>query len=236
MTLEKFSFLQYFHWLENWLQNIGVNPHVGVNLIIVSIVIVLFAYFAGKKYRAGFVKPETKLSFSNIIAHGVASLFEMTKSQIGTQALKFFWLMGGFFIFILFCNLWGLIPGFLPPTEEFSLTFGLGLISFLIYNFIGFKENGVGYLKHFLGPIIYIAPLIGAIELISHLVRPLTLGLRLFGNITGDHFVVSLFSEKIFPVIVPMPFMALGIFISVIQAFVFYQLSVVYIVGSASHD
>src|SRR3990170_1596692 len=108
-------------------------------------------------------------------------------------------------------------------------------VIFVMYNFYGFKENGVAYLKHFAGPIIYIAPLMIVIEIISHLVRPLSLSLRLFWNMTGDHLVLGIFTN-LTHFVVPALFIALGIFISFLQAFIFTVLSAIYISLSTAHE
>ena len=93
-------------------------------------------------------------------------------------------------------NLIGLVPGFLPPTENFNTTLALGLFVFLYYNYEGIKVQGiVGHIKHFMGPVWYLAPLMLILELISHSVRPISLGLRLKGNMQGDHMVLSIFSD-----------------------------------------
>jgi F-type H+-transporting ATPase subunit a len=100
---------------------------------------------------------------------------------------------------------------------------------------MGLKENGVGYLKHFLGPLIWLAPLLLPIELISHMVRPASLGLRLAGNMTGDHTVLGIFLNLV-PIGVPMVFYVLGLFVCFLQAFVFSLLSMVYISMATAHD
>ncbi|MBL0691130.1 MAG: F0F1 ATP synthase subunit A [SAR324 cluster bacterium] len=229
-----FAWGHYLHFLEELLADYGIDPHPGVSLLFVAIFLIAVSFFAGKKYRTKeLVPPAAKIGFSNLVVIGIESLYEIVHTNIGDSAKKLFWLLGGFFVFILTCNMIGLVPGFTPPTDKFSITFTLGCISFLLYNYIGIKAHKFRYVHHFLGPVIYLAPLIGAIELVSHLARPLTLGLRLFGNIVGDHFVVTIFNERIFPLILPIPFIVLGLFISLVQAFVFFQLSLVYVSGAA---
>jgi F-type H+-transporting ATPase subunit a len=106
---------------------------------------------------------------------------------------------------------------------------------FLVYNYFGFKEHGISYLKQFAGPVLWLAPLMFVIELLSHLFRPMSLSIRLFGNMFGDHMVLSIFSGLV-PLIVPIIFMILGIVVSLIQAFVFSALSSVYIALAVSHE
>ena len=135
---------------------------------------------------------------------------------------------GTFFLFILAANLVGLLPGFAPPTSNFNVTFALGVTSFLVYNYYGLRAKGLGYLKHFLGPIWWLAFLMLPLELIDNLVRPVSLALRLFGNMTGDHLVLEIFTG-LTKVVVPVVFYALGAFVSLIQAFVFTILSIIYL-------
>ncbi|MCH8077262.1 MAG: F0F1 ATP synthase subunit A, partial [SAR324 cluster bacterium] len=142
-------------------------------------------------------------------------------------ARKLFFMLGTFAFFILGNNLIGLIPGFNPPTDQFNVTIVLALITFFTAHFIGIKTHGFAYIKKFLGPIWWIAPLMLPIELISHLVRPLSLSIRLFGNMTGDHKVVLVFTSLL-ALGLPIPFMGLGIFIAFLQTFVFILLSSVY--------
>jgi F-type H+-transporting ATPase subunit a len=144
-------------------------------------------------------------------------------------------LFGTFFIFILLGNLLGLVPGFTPPTADFNITFGLGVASFLAYNAIGIQAQGlVEYLKHFAGPIWWLAVLMVPLELIDNLVRPVSLALRLFGNMTGDHLVLEIFTD-LTKVAVPVLFYMLGAFVSLIQAFVFTLLTVIYVSLAMGH-
>jgi len=151
------------------------------------------------------------------------------------QARFFFISILGIFVFILFLNLLGIVPGFSPPTGSLSTTFAFGVIIFLMYNYYGFKEHGISYLKHFAGPVLFLAPLMVVIELISHLVRPVSLSLRLFMNITGDHMVLSVFTN-LTHILLPAIFVGLGIFVSFLQAFIFTVLSAIYIALAEAHD
>ena len=130
-------------------------------------------------------------------------------------------------LFILFLNLAGLVPGFNPPTDQFNITFAFAIVVFLLTHTLGIRQHGAGYIKQFIGPMPLMAPLMFPVELISHLVRPMSLSIRLLGNMTGDHKVVLIFSS-ILALGLPVPFMGLGILISVLQAFVFVLLSAIY--------
>jgi F-type H+-transporting ATPase subunit a len=169
---------------------------------------------------------------------GVLAIRNMLADIVGPHGLKYFPVVATFAILILVSNLMGFFPLFKTPTAATSVTFALGISSFLYYNYIGVKENGLlGHLKHFAGPIWWIAPLIFLIEIIGNLVRPLSLGLRLFGNMFADE-AVSENIANLFPGktnwIVPVFLMPLGLFVALIQTFVFTLLSMVYI-SEVSH-
>jgi F-type H+-transporting ATPase subunit a len=116
-----------------------------------------------------------------------------------------------------------------------NTTLALGLFVFLYYNYAGFKAHGFGYLKQFFGPVIWLAPLMFIIEVASHVFRPLSLALRLRGNIMGDHIVLGVFSGLV-PYLLPVIFYGLGVFVAFMQAFVFCLMTMVYISLSTSHD
>ena len=165
----------------------------------------------------------------------------MMEDIIGPQGLKYFPVIMTFAVLILVSNLMGLFPLFMSPTAAVSVTFALGISSFLYYNYIGIKENGVlGHLKHLAGPIWWIAPLIFPIELISNFIRPFSLGIRLFGNMFADEKVAATMAT-IFPpytywiVPVHLGLMGLSIFVAFIQTFVFILLSQLYL-SEVTHD
>ena len=179
--------------------------------------------------------PETRISFRNIFELVVQGIHNQLRGIIGPGGEKYATLIGGLFIYILICNLLGIIPGFNPPTGNINTNLAMALVVFLVYNYCGFKEHGLGYLKQFAGPVIYLAPLMFLIELTSHVFRPLSLSVRLFGNMFGDHTVLNIFSDLTY-VAIPVIFMILGILVSLIQAFVFAVLATVYIALAVSHD
>jgi F-type H+-transporting ATPase subunit a len=153
---------------------------------------------------------------------------------IGHNGRKYMPVIGTFAVLILLSNLIGLVPGFMPPTGNIVVTLSLGLCSFLTYNMIGIKAHGIGYIKQFLGPIPLMAPLFFPIEVVSHIARPMSLGIRLFGNIFGDHQVAGVFLSLV-PPIIPVPFILLGIFVSFVQTLVFALLSMIYIAQAVEH-
>jgi F-type H+-transporting ATPase subunit a len=166
----------------------------------------------------------------------------MIEDVIGPHGLKYFPVVMTFAVLILVSNLMGLFPLFMSPTAATSVTFALGLSSFLYYNFIGIKENGIlNHLKHLAGPIWWIAPLIFPIELISNFIRPFSLGIRLFGNLFADEKVLETVASLAPPYtqwLLPLPLMGLSVFVAGIQTFVFILLSQLYLseVSHAPHD
>ena len=172
---------------------------------------------------------------------GVLAVRGMIEDIIGPHGLQYFPVVITFAVLILVSNLMGLFPLFMSPTSATSVTFALGLASFLYYNWIGIKENGIlGHLKHLAGPIWWISWLIFPIELISNFIRPFSLGIRLFGNLFADEKVVHTVSHLAPPWtwIAPLALMPLSIFVSFIQTFVFILLSQLYLseVSHAPHE
>jgi F-type H+-transporting ATPase subunit a len=184
----------------------------------------------------GGLVPESKLTYRNFFEIIAENLYKLTESVIGHHDAPIYYpMIGTLFVFIMVSNLVGLIPGFLPPTDNLNTTLALGFFVFVYYNYAGFKAHGVGYLKHFLGPMLWLAPLMLIIEIASHIFRPLSLALRLRGNIMGDHIVLGVFSSLV-PYLLPVIFYGLGVFVAFIQAFVFCLMTMVYISLSTSHD
>src|SRR5215212_179293 len=168
----------------------------------------------------------------------LAAVFTLLVVNVGPHGMKYLPVIGTFGILILISNLMGLIPGLMAPTASTSVTFALGLSSFVYYNAIGIKENGLfGHLKHFAGPIVWLAWLMFPIELISNLVRPMSLGIRLFGNLFGDEQILGTISNLApwtkwgLPVLI----MPLSLFVAFMQTFIFVLLSILYISEVSHH-
>lgn len=236
------SSAQSFTWgslatpLNDLMATYGVDSHVGFDVLVTSGILIILAIVGGSKFRkSAMVEPSGKLDFSTFFEITIGGLFNFTKKSLGDKAKSVFFLTGGFTLFILLNNMIGTIPGFNPPTDQFNVTIVLGLIAFLAYNILGIQAHGPSYIKQFLGPAWYLAWLMLPIEIISHLVRPLSLALRLFGNITGDHKVGGVFFGLV-PLIVPLPFLGLGLFVAGMQTFVFLLLTLVYMQMAMSHD
>src|SRR6266850_1984893 len=172
---------------------------------------------------------------------GVLAVRGMIEDIIGPQGLKYFPVVMTFAVLILVSNLMGLFPLFMSPTAAVSVTFALGIASFLYYNYVGIKENGLfGHLKHLAGPVWWISWLIFPIELISNFIRPFSLGIRLFGNMFADEQVAVTvaglypkFTHWLIPV--NLMLMVLSVFVALIQTFVFILLSQLYL-SEVSHE
>jgi F-type H+-transporting ATPase subunit a len=236
MNEHGFNWLSLVPGLDQYPNHIVMAILVGAFLIGTTSVARLQLSRAVKREDRGLV-PESKLTYRNFFEIIAESLYSLTESVIGHHdAPVYFPLIGSLFIFILTCNLMGLIPGLLPPTENLNTTLALGVFVFFYYNIAGIRAQGiVSYLKHFMGPVLFLAPLMFVIEVISHLFRPLSLALRLRGNIMGDHIVLGVFSGLV-PYLLPVVFYGLGVFVAFIQAFVFSLMTMVYISLSTAHD
>ena len=221
--------------LQHWLASLGVDPEPATDALFASVALIVLAWFGGRKFRqSALVEPDGKVSFAFVMETVVSRMLGFFETIIHHGARKVFVLLGTFALFILFNNLLGLIPGFNPPTDQFNVTIVLGVMTFLTAHTLGLREHGWGYVKKFIGPVWWLSPLIFPIEIISHLVRPFSLAMRLFGNMTGDHKVVAVFT-MLLPLGLPIPFMGLGVFVSVLQAFVFVLLSAVYFQDALDH-
>lgn len=175
--------------------------------------------------------------FQHFLELIVGGLKDLLEDIVGHGASKkYLYIIGGFASFIFMSNLFGLFFFLQPPTGNPNTTFGLGLTAFLYYNYQGIKTQGfVHYIKHFMGPMPLLAPLMFPIELIGHFARILSLGMRLFGNIFGEHTATGIFMGML-PFVVPWPMMGLGIFGAFLQTFVFIMLTMVYIGGAVATE
>jgi F-type H+-transporting ATPase subunit a len=228
----------------NWLQLIPNVTHEVLHVAtaiaagILLIVIAIAGRLALGKGDAA-VAPASSFSLKGILELVTEFIVDLSELVIGDEGKKFVPMFSAIFFYVLINNFIGLIPGMTPATDNLNTTFAIGLFSFVIYNYYGLKENGISYLKHFLGPVPYLIILMLPIEIISHMIRPLTLGLRLYGNIFADHTIVAVFID-IFKgawfIPVPALFYGMGIFVSVMQAFVFTMLSMIYISMAIAHD
>jgi len=209
------------------------------------VVVVVFATgFAVRARLAGAdggLVPDRGFSLRNVIEMLGEMLAGLAEQTMGPHWRKYFPLVATIFLYILFANLIGLVPGFQGATRDANVTWAWAIISFAAHQYVGIREHGFGYVQHFLGPSLYdlklggrtyhlrlLAPLYAPIELISHLVRVFTLAVRLLANMSADHIVVGVWIALV-PVLVPAIFMGLGVLVAFLQAYVFAMLSMIYI-------
>ena len=207
-----------------------VPPHVVMQTIVVLALIVFFAIL---KTRYSVESPGRLQQAFEVF---VEFLHEQLESNIGHEGRKYLGIVGTFAVFIISCNLLGLIPGLMSPTSNVNVPAGCAVVVFLYYQFQGIRKQGVlAYLKHFMVPVLWLAWLMVPIELISHFARPATLTIRLFANIMAEELVIVIFFG-LFPLIVPLPFMAFAIFGGLLQAFIFCTLMMVYLGGAVATE
>jgi F-type H+-transporting ATPase subunit a len=222
--------------LVNWLLaplHIHAPDHVVFSALICLIVLAL-----GLAIRS-------KLSVDNpgtlqIVLEDVVSFFvSQLEAAIGPKGRRFLPLLGGLFVFIWIGNMMGQIPGLGAPTSNINVPFACAITLWLYYHLVGIREQGVlSYLKHFAvmpGLPIAMAPLIFVIEVISHLSRVLSLTLRLYGNIYGEHLVVLIIAS-IIPFLMPLPIQFLGLIVGTLQAFIFLILGSIYLSAAVAVD
>jgi F-type H+-transporting ATPase subunit a len=227
-----------FEWLEH-------QTHVPA-LLLSALTAGALILLAGVAIRAriaasgGGIVPDEGISLRNVFEYLVEMLVGLAEQNIGEGWRKYFPIVGTIFFFILISNLMGLVPGLEGATTNANTTWAWAVISFVTHQYVGIKEHGFGYIKHFLGPgfgkhhIPLLAPVVLPIELLSHVSRVFTLAVRLLANMFADHLVVSLWITLV-AVGVPAIFMGLGLMVCFLQAYVFTMLSMIYI-GLALED
>jgi F-type H+-transporting ATPase subunit a len=192
---------------------------------VVMILLLAIGYLTTRRLQ---LLPNTGQAIMEIILGGLLGLMERVMGHHAKQHLP---IIGGIALFIVTANLAGIVPPLFSPTVNINITAACAITIFLYYQYIGFRRNGLAYLKHFMGPVWWLAPLMLPIELISHFIRPFTLALRLFANMRG-HEIVLIIITLLVPVIAPLIIVVQGIFVSFIQGFVFILLSMIYIAGA----
>jgi F-type H+-transporting ATPase subunit a len=196
---------------------------------VVMIILIVLGFLASKSVSLVPTKVQ------NVMEIIVSALEEFTIDITGEEGRWLFPLLATVFLYIFTCNIIGLIPGFYPPTASLNTTLSCALVVVIFTHVIGIKYHGVKYIKHFLGPVWWMVPLIFPIELIGHLARILSLSFRLMGNMMGHELVAGILFALAGLFFAPLPIMALGIFVALVQAFVFYLLSVMYFTGAIEH-
>jgi F-type H+-transporting ATPase subunit a len=201
-------------------------------LVMVIVVAVLLTVLLGLMSRKPALVPRTRQN----IAEMIVQMFEgLIVDTVGPEGRQYVPVIGTVGLFVFGCNMIGLIPGFMSPTSKLNVTLGCALVVFFYYHAQGVKARGLKYFKQFMGPIPALAPLMIPIEVISHFSRPVSLSMRLFGNIFAEELLIVIMAS-IIPLFLPLPFMAVAIFTSLIQSFVFVLLSCIYISGAVAHE
>jgi F-type H+-transporting ATPase subunit a len=232
------SFFENFHTTPEAVFGVQYSPETAIPWYLVMFVIACILTVVVVWILKGSLSTKEPGHGQQTLELGVLAVRDLLESVVGPHGLKYFPVVMTFAVLILISNLLGFFPLFVTPTSATSVTFALGLASFLYYNYIGVRENGVfGHLKHFAGPVWWIAPLIFAIELISNFIRPLSLGIRLFGNMFADEKVaetVANLHPHVTQFGIPVLLMPLALFVALVQTFVFVLLSMVYL-SEVSH-
>ena len=253
----------WFTYLLNWLfghsaleenmRNFGhtisgkpVGAHAA-EPIAASLFVVLLAIWLAYSARAKVIDydksviPDEKLSLRTFWEIFIGYFYGLMRDMMGAEkAKKYFGLVGTCAVFIFFSNFLGLVPGFLPPTSSWNITAGCALVVFVVFNAYGLMENGFGYIRHYAGPWIHplaipINILIFCIEIVSMLIRPVTLSIRLMVNMAVDHMLLGLFMGLVM-IFVPVPLMVLGTLVAIIQTLVFCLLTAIYIALAVEHE
>ncbi len=230
-------FINYFEITAHQLgMESALSPAVGA--LFVTLILAILGLSFRSYVNSSLANPVPSDRFGLVVFIELIAGFvtDLTKDLIGTSYKTFLPLVGTLFFFILFNNLLGLVPGFPPATESMSTNLAMGVIVFFTYNIFGIKAQGIkSYLAHFGGPVWWLFPVMFVIELISHSFRPVSLSLRLMGNIFGDHMLVGVFTGLTY-VVVPSLLMFFGLLVAFVQSFIFTLLSAIYISMAVSHD
>jgi F-type H+-transporting ATPase subunit a len=249
-----FDYLNRFSWWQDlshsaetlmgrkWQWMMLGESHFSLTHVLVTLLVLGFVIYGALRFKEGFAAadgglvPPRKMNLRNFFEVMAESLYGMVEGAMGSHnAKRFYPLVGTLWLFILFGNLIGLIPGFISPNDTLKTNVALALSVFALTHIYGVKEHGLAYFKHFLGPSPALAPLMLPIELVSHIARPLSLSLRLMGNMLADHKVVFAFFTMV-PILVPLPFLLLGVLVCLVQAIVFCTLTMVYLSMAVEHE
>jgi F-type H+-transporting ATPase subunit a len=198
----------------------------------ILVVLAMVVFFGILRTRLSVDNPGKAQHVFELIYEFIHASAEEVVGHDGPRYLAFF---GTIFLFILFMNLVGLIPGIESPTMDPVVPLGLAVVTFFFYHGTGLRANGAGYIKQFLGPMLALAPLMLPIEIISHFARPLSLTVRLYANMFAGEQVYVTF-VALTKVILPVIFIGLHLFVGVLQAYIFMLLAMVYVGGAVSHE
>jgi F-type H+-transporting ATPase subunit a len=211
----------------------GSGPIIPDHVVMSALIVILTILFMAVVRRSFRMVPGKAQHLLEMLYEYLKGLLE---DNIGHKGLKFLPLVATLALFIFLSNIAGLVPGLKSPTSNLNVTVSCALIVFLYYNYQGVREHGVlSYLKHFCGPVWWLAPLMFPVEIVSHLARPLSLSVRLFGNIFGEDMIVLVFFA-LAPLFVPLPIMVLQIITAIVQTLVFVLLTIMYLAGAVASE
>lgn len=205
-------------------------------LLIVALVLVLALLARRRLLSDDAYLPEDRLTLRTFMEAFLGYFYDLAKTSMDAdRAKKYFPVIAASALFVFFSNVMALLPGMPVATSSLNVTLGSGLVVFILFNIYGLMANGWGYLKHLAGPAWYLAWLIMPIELISLVVRPITLGLRLMLNMAVDHLIAAIFLG-LCAILVPVPLLLIGCIVIVIQTLVFALLTTIYIALATEHE
>ncbi len=204
----------------------AVPDHI-VMILLVALGLITFSWWLRRRLSV-----DNPSGIQHLVEVAFQAVRGLMGEVIGKESSRFIPIIMTLALYILVGNLIGLVPGFLSPTSNYNITAACAICVFIYYNYHGFRKQGVlGYLKHFAGPVLWMAPFLFIIELISHMARPMSLSIRLFGNIFAEELIIKSLNN-IVPFLASIPVMFLALFASTIQAFIFILLTMVYISGA----
>ena len=221
------------HWTEPAPGALIIPTHVVMAILCFIIAVALVVSLRG---NLSVDKPSKGQQLLEMVVEGIRGLLDQV---IGPYGRRYMPMVGGLAVFILIGNLMGIIPGLDAPTKYINVTGALGVTSFLYYMATGFRQQGLGYLRHFTGGLtgawLPMGLMIFFIELMSNFVRPVTLSVRLFVNEFADHAIATTFL-RLAPWFVPIFTIVLGVFVALVQTFIFVMLSMVYLSETVPHE
>jgi len=224
----------HFFFLNEILGAVGLGDFAHHHTHVIHSWLVMAILIAGSSLLARGIQMIPRKG-QNLLEMIVGGLENFMVEITGPEGKAFFPYIGTVFLYIFVSNLIGLVPGFFSPTANLNTTLSLALCTFVMTHAIGIKFHGAKYIKHFLGPVWVLAPLMFVIEGIGHLARVMSLSVRLFGNIFGKEKVLAILFMLAGLYLAPLPILFLGILVSFIQAVVFMLLSIVYFAGAMEH-
>ncbi len=206
-----------------------VSPHMTYTWLVMAFLIIVPKLTLGRLEMI----PGKGQNFWEAVVEGLESFMAENMGKEGARMM--FPMLATFAIYIVVANMIGLMPGFMSPTSNLNITLGCTLIVFFTTHILGLRFHGLKYIKHFLGPIPWLIPLMFPIEVISHLARILSLSIRLFGNIMAKETLLAILFMLAGAYFAPLPILCLGVLVSIVQSLVFVLLSILYFSAAMEH-